>query len=151
MDNPPGDNFKGLDEIINRIIEQSRKQGNDKPIMIGIKVMIVGQPPCGMPDIPAMERSPDVEVHRVDGEVKLITELPGMSAENVHVFFRGDTVHIRACDGDRSIRTSAEVPPADRDSVAFSFRHGVLEITYRERQEAAREESSGAPDPGGYA
>jgi len=87
----------------------------------------------------------------VDGEVKLITELPGMSAENVHVFFRGDTVHIRACDGDRSIRTSAEVPPADRDSVAFSFRHGVLEITYREKPEETRDESPGTPDPGGYA
>lgn len=148
MDTTPGDSFRGLDEIINRIIEQARKSGNEKPIMIGIKVMIVNQQAGLAAGISPAERTPDVEVHRVDGEVKLITELPGMSAENVHVFFRGDTIHIRACDGDRSIRTSAEVPPADRESVAFSFRNGVLEITYREKPGNAGEN---APDPGGYA
>jgi len=58
MDTPPGDKFNGLDEIINRIIEQSRKSGNDKPILIGIKVMIVGQPPCGMPAFPPPNAPP---------------------------------------------------------------------------------------------
>ena len=47
--------------------------------------------------------------------------------------FSGSTVHIRAGDGVRSHQTSAEVPPALKDSVSVSFRHGVLEVTYRER------------------
>lgn len=132
---PDNNDFRGIDELIRRIIAESKQQGNEKPIMIGIKVFIM-QPPNGLMAAPAADRAPDVEIHRVGNEVKLITELPGMSAENVQVLFRGTTVHIRACDGNRSFETSAEVPPADRDSVAISFRHGVLEVTYRERPPA---------------
>jgi HSP20 family molecular chaperone IbpA len=132
----PNDNdFTGIDELIRRIIAESQNQGNEKPILIGIKVVIM-QPPAGLAAAPETDHAPDVEIHRVGNEVKLITDLPGMSAENVQVLFRGTTVHIRACDGSRSFETSAEVPPADRDSVAISFRHGVLEVSYRERPPA---------------
>jgi HSP20 family molecular chaperone IbpA len=76
---------------------------------------------------------PEVEVQRVGNEVILATELPGVSPDDVKVMFSGSTVHIKAGDGNLKYHTTADVPPAEKDSVTVSFRHGVLEVTYREQ------------------
>jgi len=96
--------------------------------MQGTPAMGAGQMPDGL----VLHAEPPVEVQRVDGEIKLLTEMPGLSPEDVQVIFSGSTIHIQAGDGIRNYETTADVPPALKDSVSVSFRHGVLEVTYRE-------------------
>ena len=73
---------------------------------------------------------PEIEVQTFGNCVTLVTELPGMSPENIQVLFRDDRVFIWAKDVERYYRASAKVPPAVKGSVEISCRHGVLEVSY---------------------
>ncbi|HTY15284.1 MAG TPA: hypothetical protein VMC42_06215 [Methanoregulaceae archaeon] len=138
MNSEPDDNMKNIGELIKKMLDNAGLGDHPAPVVFNFRIF-VNMPghPGGQPE-PVTEGQanpiePTVEVQRVDGEIKLVTEMPGVSPENVHVMFSGSTVHIRAGDGIRSYETSADVPPAQKDSVSVSFRHGVLEVTYRER------------------
>ena len=101
-----------------------------------------GIPPSGGPGGRGNSTEPEIEVHRLGNHVTLVTELPGMSAENVQVLFRDNRVFIWAKDQERQYRTGAEVPPADKKTVEISFRHGVLEVSYQTGAEAQENPSS---------
>ena len=137
MNPEPDDNMKNIGELIKKMLESTGLGDHPAPVVFNFRIFVNTQPMGGQPgqapECPANPIEPAVEVQRVDGEIKLLTEMPGVSPENVHVMFSGSTVHIRAADGVRSYETSADVPPAQKDSVSVSFRHGVLEVTYRER------------------
>jgi HSP20 family molecular chaperone IbpA len=129
MSEPPHDTRKTIEELIRHIMEMS---GQNQPVIIGIQIIIppAGQP-GGPPPFPGREGTePDIEVHTFGNRVTLITELPGMSPENVQVLFRDDRVYIWAKDDQRQYRSSSRVPPAEEKSIEISFRHGVLEVTY---------------------
>jgi hypothetical protein len=138
MISAPDDNEREIGEIIKRMLEQAGMSDHPAPVIFNFRIF-VNMPVCpgggtdNLPDGPADPGEPVVEVSRIDGEIKLLTELPGVSPENVQVIFSGSTVHIEAKDGERRYQTSADVPPAEKDSVSVSFRHGVLEVTYREK------------------
>jgi HSP20 family molecular chaperone IbpA len=129
MNETPHDTRKTLEELIRYIMEMT---GQNRPIIIGMQIII---PPAGQggSTTPASGRNgtePEIEVHTFGNRVKLITELPGMSPENIQVLFRDDRVYIWAKDDERHYQTSSRVPPAEKESVEISFRHGVLEVTY---------------------
>jgi hypothetical protein len=128
MSEPPHDTRETLEELIRHIMEMA---GQNRPIIIGMQIII---PPAGQPGwIPTPGREgtePEIEVHTFGNRVTLITELPGMSPENVQVLFRDDRVYIWAKDESRQYRASTSVPPAEEKSIEISFRHGVLEVTY---------------------
>jgi HSP20 family molecular chaperone IbpA len=149
MISAPDDNFKNIGEIIKKMLEQAGMGGQKAPIIFNFKIFVTmpgfpGARPDLVPAGPAKTMEPAVEVQRVDGEVKLVTELPGISPENVQVMFSGSTVHIRAGEGVLRYQTSVDVPPAEKDSVSVSFRHGVLEVTYRERPDGPENPVNGA-------
>jgi HSP20 family molecular chaperone IbpA len=132
--------MRNIGEIIKKMLEKAGMSDHPAPVIFNFRIFvnIPGSPAMGPGRIPDGEPNPiepPVEVQRVDGEIKLLTELPGLSPENVQVMFSGSTVLIRAGDGIRNYQTSADVPPALKDSVSVSFRHGVLEVTYRERHD----------------
>ena len=137
MNTEPDDNMKNIGELIKKMLESTGLGDHAAPVVFNFRIFVnthpIGGHPGQAPEGPVSPIEPAVEVQRVDGEIKLLTEMPGVSPENVHVMFSGSTVHIRAGDGVRSYETSADVPPAQKDSVSVSFRHGVLEVTYRER------------------
>jgi HSP20 family molecular chaperone IbpA len=133
----PDDNFRNIGEIIRKMLEQAGMNEHPAPIIFNFRIFV------NMPGCPAAKQNqaparndtiePEVEVQRVGNEVILVTELPGVSPEDVKVMFSGSTVHIKAGDGNLKYHTTADVPPAEKDSVSVSFRHGVLEVTYREQ------------------
>jgi hypothetical protein len=134
----PDDNFRNIGEIIRKMLEQAGMSEHQAPIIFNFRIFVnvpgcPNLPPQMISTSPVRPVEPEVEVQRVDGEVKLVTELPGISPEDVQVMFSGSKVHIRAGDGIRRYQTSAEVPPAQKDSVSVTFRHGVLEVTYQEK------------------
>jgi HSP20 family molecular chaperone IbpA len=137
MTSAPDDNFRNIGEIIRKMLEQAGMSEHPAPVIFNFRIYV------NMPAGPVMQQSPgygkndtiepEVEVQRVGNEVILVTEMPGVSPEDVKVMFSGSTVHIKAADGDLKYHTTADVPPAEKDTVSVSFRHGVLEVTYREQ------------------
>jgi HSP20 family molecular chaperone IbpA len=137
MTSAPDENFRNIGEIIRKMLEQAGMSDHPAPVIFNFRIYV------NMPVFPAAQQipfpdrngtiEPEVEVQRVGNEVILVTELPGVSPEDVKVMFSGSTVHIKAGDGDLKYHTTADVPPAEKDSVSVSFRHGVLEVTYREQ------------------
>lgn len=139
MTSAPDENFRNIGEIIRKMLEQAGMSDHPAPVIFNFRIYV------NMPVFPGAQQNqftarnstiePEVEVQRVGNEVILVTELPGVSPEDVKVMFSGSTVHIKAGDGDLKYHTTADVPPAEKDSVSVSFRHGVLEVTYREQNE----------------
>jgi HSP20 family molecular chaperone IbpA len=81
---------------------------------------------------------PGVEIHHIDDEVKVITELPGVTREALSLTVKGNKLFIDADTGTRQYHTSAILPPVDTEPVQVSFKNGVLEVTFAV--------SSGIPD-----
>lgn len=137
MASAPDENFRNIGEIIRKMLEQAGMSDHPAPVIFNFRIYI-NMPVCqATQQNPAPPRNdtiePEVEVQRVGNDVILVTELPGVSPEDVKVMFSGSTVHIKAGEGDLKYHTTADVPPAEKDSVSVSFRHGVLEVTYREQ------------------
>jgi HSP20 family molecular chaperone IbpA len=80
---------------------------------------------------------PVPEVHRIDGEVKVITELPGAAPESIRLELQGHRLTIDADGPEEPYHATAELPPVDKTSVHHSFRNGVLEVTFRSFPEYA--------------
>lgn len=121
MDDTPLDGT--IDDLIRHIREAA---AHDRPIIIGMKIII----PPATPGPGRDGTEPEIEVHTFGNKVTLVTELPGMSAEDIQVLFREDRVYIWAKDQQRHYRASARVPPAEEETIGISFRHGVLEVSY---------------------
>jgi len=137
MTGAPDENFREIGEIIRKMLEQAGMSEHPAPVVFNFRIYVNMAPSMEIHQnrVPTgtKTREPDVEVQRVGNEVILATELPGVSPDDVKVMFSGSTVHIKAGDGDLKYQTTADVPPAEKDSVAVSLRHGVLEVTYREQ------------------
>lgn len=73
---------------------------------------------------------PVAEVHRIGNEVKVITDLPGITEETLRLAVKGTTLIIDAGDADHSFRTSAPLPPVDAGSLQKTLKNGVLEVTF---------------------
>ncbi len=137
MTGAPDENFREIGEIIRKMLEQAGMSDHPAPVVFNFRIYVNMAPPQDLPHngIPGGSKTiePEVEVQQVGNEVILATELPGVSPDDVKVMFSGSTVHIKAGDGELKYHTTADVPPAEKDSVTVSFRHGVLEVTYREQ------------------
>lgn len=131
MSENPHDNHTTIEDVLRHIMEMARA-GEGRPIFIGMKIVVPPQEtPGGRTFVTRGDSTePEVEVHRIGDRVALVTELPGMSPGQVQVLFRDDRVFIWARDNERQYQASACVPPAVRESVEVSCRHGVLEVAY---------------------
>jgi HSP20 family molecular chaperone IbpA len=95
-----------------------------------MKIVIGGSPDGASPFARGDATEPEIEIYPVGDRIVLSTELPGISPEQIQVLFKEDRVYIWAKDPDRQYRASRKVPPATKESVEISFRHGVLEVSY---------------------
>jgi len=131
MSDTSSDKGTSIDDMIRRIMEMSGA-GHGAPVIIGVQIIIPPAGPAGNPGqlVRGDGTEPEIEVHTFGNRVTLVTELPGMSPENIQVLFRDDRVFIWAKDGERHYRASAKVPPAEKGTVTISCKNGVLEITY---------------------
>ena len=73
---------------------------------------------------------PGVEVHRIDEELKVITELPGVTRDSIHLTIKGNTLFIDADTGTLQYHTSVILPPVGTEPVQVSLKNGVLEVTF---------------------
>ncbi|MCU0631999.1 MAG: hypothetical protein MUC66_03355 [Methanolinea sp.] len=131
MTEKPEDARKTLEEMLRHLM-QSALSGEAHPLFIGMKIILPpgGDNPHPPQKIRGDSTEPSIEVHHIGRRVMLVTEMPGMTPENIQVMFRGDRVFIWARDQERHYQSSAAVPPAQKGSEEISFRHGVLEVSY---------------------
>jgi HSP20 family molecular chaperone IbpA len=73
---------------------------------------------------------PVVEVHRIDEEVKVITELPGVTRDTLHLTVKGNKLFIDADTGTMQYHTSATLPPVETEPLQVSLKNGILEVTF---------------------
>jgi HSP20 family molecular chaperone IbpA len=73
---------------------------------------------------------PGVEVHRIDDEVKVITELPGVTRDTLHLTMKENRLFIDAYTGTLQYHTSAILPPVETEPLQVSLKNGVLEVTF---------------------
>jgi HSP20 family molecular chaperone IbpA len=71
-----------------------------------------------------------VEVHRIDDEVKVITELPGVTRDKLHLTMKGNKLFIDTDTGSLQYHTSVILPPVNTEPVQVSLKNGVLEVTF---------------------
>ena len=132
----PQDMFRDMDELFAHLYARmTRDFGMGGPQAFGYHMIIPldgeSSPiPCSPHEQLRAGFEPAVEVHRIDDEVKVITELPGITRESLHLMIKEDELFIDADAGTRQYHATATLPPVDPDSMQVSFRNGVLEVTF---------------------
>ncbi len=145
--------FEDIESEIERIEEEferafgSLREGTRGPLVYGFSITVG---PDGMPVIrrfgnlrpptSAEEgfRTPFVDVMVDDkaNEVKVIAEIPGVSKEDVKIRSTEKRVEISAERGDRKYRAEVDLPvEVDVNSGRAKYNNGVLEITFRPKEE----------------
>lgn len=106
-----------------------------QPGAVGYHIVIHGggMPPDGRgpPGIqPRDAEEPVAEVHRIENEVKVIVELPGVTDDALRLDVQDGRLVIDAGDADRHYHTAVELPPVDCALIKKTLKNGVLEVTF---------------------
>lgn len=139
MQGNPMDLFDGMDEMFACLFcRVDREFMTGSPQAYGYRIMVrdTGEDPeiQEMVDDAASQSrvtgEPVAEVHRIGNEVRVITELPGISEDTLRLDVKENTLIIDAGDADHCYRTSAALPPVDTASMQKTLKNGVLEVTF---------------------
>lgn len=137
MNRYPRDMFEEMDEIFDHLFSRMNQDlMNSGPQVSGFRIIIdSGDPHYPVQDSPSTPSrtttSPFAEVHRIDDEVKVITELPGAAKDSIRLDVQGSVLSIDADGVTSPYHTTADLPPVDAGSMQSTFRNGVLEVTFR--------------------
>ncbi len=131
------DIFRRMDAMIAQLMagmEAGFPAGAPRGI-VGYRIVIRGgdlppNPTGSATPLPRDAGEPVAEVHRIEDEVKVIVELPGVSEESVRLDLHRKQLIIDAGDADRHYRTSATLPAVDPSSMRTTLKNGVLEVTF---------------------
>jgi len=137
MNGYPRDMFEEMDEIFNHLFSRMNHDlMNGRPQVFGFRIIIdsgdLHIPVQDNSEIPSRTAtSPVAEVHRIDDEVKVITELPGAAKDSIRLDVQGSVLSIDADGVTSPYHTTADLPPVDTGSMQSTFRNSVLEVTFR--------------------
>ena len=143
----PQDRFREMELLFFRLFTQmNREFATGEPPVVGFYVVIPGggEPSLvpGLHDIPHRgSTEPVAEVHRMGNEVKVITELPGITKEGIRLNLEGSVLKIDAGNGHAHYHTIATMPRVDPGSKCTSVENGILEVTF-ELMPVASEENN---------
>ena len=131
------DIFDEMDEMFERLlIGMHRKVSSGRPLYRdGYHIEIRGsdeedEPAESFPRDSAAFK-PAADVQRIGDEVKVVADLPGITADSLRLGVRNSLLVIDAGDGDYHYHTSAMLPPVDPVSMTYTLKNGVLEVTFR--------------------
>lgn len=139
MHRDPLDMFDEMDEMFARLFfRMDREFMNGSPRMNRYRFIVSDE--CEGPVIQEMQGDDApvsrltgetvVEVHRIGNEVKVITDLPGITEEALRLDVKGNTLVIDAGDAEHHYHSSAGLPPVDAASMKKTLKNGVLEVTF---------------------
>lgn len=136
MEDIPGEAFRKLQELLERMIRENMEQGNFMVKPVGFTIVIRGNGPFPPGQGGPVKESgaavePLIEVHEGDEEILVLGELPGISGDQVRLDLEGGELRISATDGARTFAGRASLPPVDPESLSARCRNGVLEVRFR--------------------
>jgi HSP20 family protein len=83
------------------------------------------------------EIEPLVDVNTTDKEVKVVVEMPGISKDKIKVNAYDETLEVKSEDPQRRYHRTIEIPPeTDIETAMSSYKNGVLEITFKKKEQA---------------
>jgi HSP20 family protein len=85
----------------------------------------------------AGEIEPLSDITIADKEVKVIVEMPGIDKKDIKISTYDSSVEISTADtAKRKYRSVIELPPeADTGTVRSTYNNGILEITFRKKEQ----------------
>jgi HSP20 family molecular chaperone IbpA len=136
MMNDPMDMFDEMDELFARLFSGMDRKSMAGPLQgNGYHVIIrdgdVGEEPEVMVPARPANFEPTADVQRIGDEVKVVVDLPGITADSLRLGVRNGKLVIDAGDADNHYHASAVLPPVDTASMQHSIKNGVLEVTFR--------------------
>ncbi|NLV26461.1 MAG: hypothetical protein GXY48_04750 [Methanomicrobiales archaeon] len=140
MNDTPPEDFHNMEDLLRKILSQAFGQGQIKPGIIGVNIIMAGNLPPGFPfsggSNPGHDVGhPPIEVTEWDKRVIATCELKGLYDEHINVAITDNTLHIIGFDGKIRYRSSAPLPPVVEASCTRTFHNGVLELTYLMRDQ----------------
>jgi HSP20 family protein len=82
------------------------------------------------------EREPLADVTTSNTEVKVILEMPGVSKDKIKINAYDNSVEIKRDDPQRKYHEVIDLPPeADIETAKSSYRNGILEITFKKKDQ----------------
>jgi len=82
------------------------------------------------------EREPLADVTTSNTEVKVILEMPGVSKDKIKINAYDNSVEIKSDDPQRKYHEVIDLPPeADIETAKSSYRNGILEITFKKKDQ----------------
>jgi HSP20 family molecular chaperone IbpA len=137
MYDDPQDMFYDMDELFTHLYTQMTRNFAAGDPNTSVYYRIIRQDGQS-PVIPGSQSNqlrtnsePVVEIHLIGDEVKVITELPGMTMDAIELKLLGSALTIDADGGSSQYHTHADLPPVDSGSMQTSFKNGVLEVTLK--------------------
>jgi HSP20 family molecular chaperone IbpA len=141
------DMFQEMDELYTRLFARMTSNFATGDSNASVYYRVIRQE-GQLPVIPGSQRDqlrassdPIVEIHRIGDEVKVITELPGMTMDAIELKLLGSTLTIDAKEGSSQYHAHADLPPVDSGPMQTSFKNGVLEVTLKRLPDYSEEES----------
>jgi HSP20 family molecular chaperone IbpA len=129
--------FDEMDEVFARLFSRLEETAfSDNPPSFGYHILISDDnSPLSERDGCAVQPStltlPEPEVHRIDNEIKVIAELPGVVPETLRLDLHDQDLVISADGPAGTYLTFASLPPVETGSMQKTFRNGVLEVTFQ--------------------
>lgn len=142
MSTLPLDRDDEVELLIRQLVIYALKNRRGRvPVAFGFRVIYA--PAESALDSPPAEEiiETEPEIMTLDDRVVVVTELPGVNAENIRMALSGQTLQIVADQEHRHYRSEASLPQLHMVPMRTSFKHGILEIMFRRRpdDEQARE------------
>ena len=87
------------------------------------------------------EREPLSDVTTTDKGVKVVVEMPGVSKENININAYDNSVEVKTTGTEeRKYHEVVEIPPeTDIETATSSYKNGILEITFKKKQQTKPE------------
>lgn len=135
MNDTPPEDFHNMEDLLRKILSQALGQGQIKPGVIGVNIIMAGNIPPGFPfsggSNPGHDvRHPPIEVIEWNEQVIATCELKGLNDEHINVAIAENMLHIIGFDGQIRYRSSTPLPPVIESSCIRTFHNGVLELVY---------------------
>lgn len=127
----PLDRDDEVEQLIRQLVTYTLKNRRGRvPVAFGFRVIYA--PADAVLESPSEEDfiETEPEITTVDDKVIVVTELPGVNAENIRMALSGQTLQIVADQEHRHFRSEARLPQLHLVPMRTSFKHGILEIMF---------------------
>jgi HSP20 family protein len=117
-----------------------REFGNAKSLFGARGVSGTAVSTSGKPLTAGGEIEPLSDITTTDKDVKVVVEMPGIDKKDIKISAYGNSVDISTSDtAQRKYRSVIELPPeADIETVKSTYNNGILEITFKKKEQTRR-------------